>query len=49
MEQTSKKTANKSVNYPIISKSYKVAKKLLKYSAYVTVLYFAFEGFMAWK
>ncbi|WP_281322282.1 hypothetical protein [Flavobacterium aestivum] len=49
MEQTTKTQFNKSVYNPILFKSYKVAKKILKYSIYVTVVYFAYEGFMAWK
>lgn len=29
-------------------KAYKIAKKILKYSFYFTLFYFAYEGFMAW-
>ncbi|WP_430405648.1 hypothetical protein [Fluviicola sp.] len=49
MEQTAKTTANKWGMNPLLFKSYKVAKKLIKYSVYIAVLYFAYEGFMAWK
>ncbi len=49
MEQVAKKTFDKSAYNPILFQGYKVAKKLLKYSIYLAVLYFAYEGFMAWK
>lgn len=28
--------------------SYKIVKKIVKYSFYAVILYFAYEGFMAW-
>lgn len=49
MEQSTEQKDNKLVNNPILSKSYKVVKKVLKYCGYATILYFAYEGFMAWK
>lgn len=49
MEQTTKATFDKSVYNPVLFKSYKIARKLIKYSVYITVLYFAYEGFMAWN
>lgn len=49
MEQEAKKTFDKSVYNPILFKGYKVAKKILKYSIYIAILYFAYEGFMAWE
>ena len=44
-----KDTFDKSVYNPFLFKSYKVAKKILKYSLYIILLYFAYEGFMAWE
>lgn len=29
-------------------RAYKIAKKILKYSFYAVLFYFAYEGFMAW-
>ncbi len=49
MEQTAKTIFDKSSYNPIFFKSYKVAKKILKYTLYAVVLYFAYEGFMAWE
>ena len=48
MKQT-KITFDKSAYNPILFKSYKITKKILKYSLYILVLYFAFQGFMGWK
>lgn len=28
---------------------YKATKKIIKYGFYIALLYFAFEGFMAWE
>lgn len=39
----------KSVGRPYLAVSYEVAKKIFKYTLYASVLYFAYEGFMAWK
>lgn len=44
-----KPSFDKSAYNPILFMSYKVAKKILKYSLYITLIYFAYEGFMAWK
>jgi hypothetical protein len=49
MEQTTKAPFDKSAYNPILLKGYKIAKKIVKYSFYVALLYFAYEGFMAWK
>ncbi|HEY0177177.1 MAG TPA: hypothetical protein VGC08_12415 [Pedobacter sp.] len=49
MEQTTKHSFDKSVYHPVLFKSYKLAKKVLKYSLYVVLLYFAYEGFMGWE
>ncbi|MEJ0106801.1 MAG: hypothetical protein WDO19_31515 [Bacteroidota bacterium] len=49
MEQKAKTSFDKSVYNPVIFKSYKIAKKILKYSFYAIILYFAYEGFMAWE
>ena len=48
MEQTSKTAFDKSVYNPVLFKSYKAAKKLIKYGFYIALIYFAYEGFMAW-
>lgn len=48
METTTKAPFNKSVYDPVIFKTYKVIKKMIKYSFYITLFYFAYEGFMAW-
>lgn len=49
MEQAARTTANTLHKGALLFKSYKVVKKLIKYGFHVTVLYFAFKGFMAWK
>ncbi|QSW90457.1 hypothetical protein J0383_06515 [Flavobacterium endoglycinae] len=49
MKQTTKTTFDKSSYNPLLFKSYKAAKKFLKYSLYAIVLYFAYEGFMGWQ
>ncbi|UOU97017.1 hypothetical protein MUU74_10975 [Chryseobacterium daecheongense] len=48
MEQTTKTTFDKSAYNPVLFTSYKIAKKLIKYSFYIALIYFAYEGFMAW-
>lgn len=48
MEQVTKTSFNKSAYNPVLFRSYKIAKKLIKYSFYIALLYFAYEGFMAW-
>ncbi|MDN3596844.1 hypothetical protein [Zunongwangia endophytica] len=40
---------DKTTYNPFLIKGYKVAKKILKYSLYILLLYFAYEGFMAWE
>jgi len=49
MEQTTKVPFDKSAYTPVLFKSYKAAKKILKYSLYAIMLYFAYEGFMDWE
>jgi len=49
MEQTTKVPFDKSVYNPVLFKSYKLAKKILKYSLYAVLIYFAYEGFMDWE
>jgi hypothetical protein len=44
-----KASLDKPAYNPILLMSYKVARKILKYGLYITLLYFAYEGFMAWK
>ncbi|PWJ96771.1 hypothetical protein BC749_10947 [Flavobacterium araucananum] len=34
---------------PNKSKKWQMVVKILKYALYVIVLYFAYQGFMAWK
>ncbi len=48
MEQTTKAPFDKSIYNPIVFKAYKVSKKMVKYSLYIAILYFAYKGFMAW-
>ena len=48
MEQTVKTNFDKSAYNPVVFKSYKIVKKLIKYSFYTAVIYFAYEGFMSW-
>jgi hypothetical protein len=47
MEQTARTTVNTWHRGSLLFKSYKVVKKLIKYGFHVTMLYFAFKGFMA--
>ena len=49
MEQTTKATFDKSVYHPVLFKSYKTVKKMIKYSFYAVVLYIIYEGFMSWE
>lgn len=49
MEQTTKLPFDKSASNPILFKSYKIIKKVLKYSFYIAIIYFAYKGFMAWE
>lgn len=48
MEKLAKKEFDKSVYNPVVFRSYKIVKKLIKYSFYVFLIYFAYEGFMQW-
>jgi len=47
MEHTTKAPFDKSVYHPVLFKSYKTVKKILKYSLYAPVLYFIYEEFMS--
>lgn len=49
MEQAAKKTFNKLAWHPIQFQGYKIIKRTIKYSIYIIILYFAYEGFMAWQ
>jgi hypothetical protein len=49
MKNSTEKNSINSANNQMISKSYKVLKKIVKYCAYAALLYFAYQGFMAWK
>lgn len=49
MKQAAKVPFDKPAYNPILFKTYKVSKKVLKYSLYIAILYFAYEGFMAWE
>lgn len=49
MEKVTKKTFDKSVYNPYVFATFKTIKKFLTYSFYIAILYFAYEGFMAWK
>lgn len=44
MEQVTKPVVEKSVAFD----TYKIMKKVIKYTIYAAIIYFAFEGFMAW-
>jgi len=48
MKTTVKLPFNKTNFNPLVFKTYKAIKKGLKYSIYLALLYFAYEGFMAW-
>ncbi|MDJ1486404.1 hypothetical protein QNI16_38355 [Cytophagaceae bacterium YF14B1] len=48
MKQTTNATFDQTVYNPVLFTSYKIAKKLIKYSFYIALIYFAYEGFMAW-
>ncbi|WP_342327447.1 hypothetical protein [Pedobacter sp. FW305-3-2-15-E-R2A2] len=49
MEQITKTAFNKQAFSPIPFKAYEVIKKVIKYSIYIALFYFAYEGFMAWE
>lgn len=48
MEQTTKTTFDKSAYNPVLFTSYKIVKKLIKYSFYIALIYLTYEAFMAW-
>jgi len=48
MEQTTKVKFDQSAYNPVLFKSYKTVKKLIKYSFYLALVYFLYEGFMSW-
>ena len=48
MEQAQKTTFDRSVYNTYLFVTYKTVKKIIKYSFYFAILYFAYEGFMAW-
>ncbi len=48
MEQAPKTTFDKSMYNPYLFATYKAIKKIIKYSFYIAILYFAYQGFMAW-
>lgn len=49
MEQTSKTPFDKSAYDPLLFKSYKMTKKIIRYGFYTVLIYFAYEGFMFWE
>ncbi|PIF47193.1 hypothetical protein CLU96_4242 [Chryseobacterium sp. 52] len=34
---------------PLLFKAYTLTKKIIKYSLFIMILYFAYKGFMAWN
>ncbi|NBA86477.1 hypothetical protein GVN16_11930 [Emticicia sp. CRIBPO] len=42
-------TFDKAAYKPLVFKSYKILKKAVKYIFYLAIIYFAYEGFMAWE
>lgn len=48
MEQSTETQLNAPTYHPIVFTTYKVIKKVVKYSIYFAVIYFAYKGFMAW-
>jgi hypothetical protein len=49
MDQFLKPTADQDAAAKFKSTAYRIVAKVFKYSFYITVLYFAYEGFMAWE
>ncbi|MCT2407759.1 hypothetical protein NZD88_09440 [Chryseobacterium antibioticum] len=43
------KLAAKQTVSPLLFRTYKLIKKIIKYSLFITILYFAYKGFMAWN
>ena len=39
---------NSTNHHPFVFGTYKTFKKVLKYGLYIAIIYFAYEGFMAW-
>lgn len=48
MEKLAKKEFDKSMYNSVVFRSYKIVKKLIKYSFYFLLIYFAYQGFMQW-
>ncbi len=43
------KITAKQTSSPALFIGYQVLKKIIKYSLFITILYFAYKGFMAWN
>lgn len=43
------KFAAKQTIKPVLFMGYKLTKKIIKYTLFITILYFAYKGFMAWN
>ncbi|MCT2562806.1 hypothetical protein [Chryseobacterium herbae] len=43
------KSAARQTVRPLLFRTYKLSKKIIKYTLFITILYFAYEGFMAWN
>ncbi len=43
------KLAAKQTVDPLLFRTYKLTKKIIKYDLFITILYFACKGFMAWN
>lgn len=49
MNTTSNALSDKAAYNPFLFKAYKIIKKIAKYTLYMALVYFAIEGFVAWK
>ncbi len=49
MEQIAKESYGKAGYKSLLVNGYRVIKKLVKYTTYCVLIYFAWRGFMAWK
>lgn len=49
MKKASDQSFEKTAYSPVLFTTYKVLKKIGKYSLYIAIAYFAIEGFMAWE
>lgn len=49
MKRIAEKNNNKSSKNSLLHTSYNVLKKVVKYSFYLAILYFAYQGFMDWR